>query len=153
MSLYFFNWLILEARAEIQKSIPLFFGSNENFEICFWDLLTFSTSRKKRLHNSWIKLGNLGHSAYLHSSVCPHLETCSPRLLLYKWGRQKKERKQSLVDLFALVLKALLDKVIRCFLQLNLGVTEKQWIGTWSWPICKVWNLINTSRIFEENRT
>ena len=42
---YFFNWLILEARTEIQKKNHLFFGSNENFEICFWDLLTFSTER------------------------------------------------------------------------------------------------------------
>ncbi len=41
MSHYFFNWLILEARAEIQNKNRCFFGSNENFEICFWDLLTF----------------------------------------------------------------------------------------------------------------
>ena len=39
---FFFIWLILEARAEIQKRIRLFFGSNENFEICFWDLLIFN---------------------------------------------------------------------------------------------------------------
>ena len=32
---------LLEARAEIQKYFRSFFGSNENFEICFWDLLTF----------------------------------------------------------------------------------------------------------------
>ena len=35
-------WPILEARAEIQKYFRSFFGSNENFKICFWDLLTFS---------------------------------------------------------------------------------------------------------------
>ena len=32
---------ILEARAEIQKYFRSFFGSNENFKICFRDLLTF----------------------------------------------------------------------------------------------------------------
>ena len=41
MSHYFFNWLILEAKAEIQKKSS--FGSNENFEICFWGLLTFDS--------------------------------------------------------------------------------------------------------------
>ena len=33
---------LLEARAEIQKFYRLFFGSNENFKICFRDLLTFN---------------------------------------------------------------------------------------------------------------
>ena len=32
---------LLEARAEIQKYFGLFFGSNDNFRICFRDLLTF----------------------------------------------------------------------------------------------------------------
>ena len=41
MSHDFFDWLILEAKAEIQKNRS-FFGSNENFEICFWDLVTFN---------------------------------------------------------------------------------------------------------------
>ena len=36
MSHYFFN---LEARQKYKKKRS-FFGSNENFEICFWDLLT-----------------------------------------------------------------------------------------------------------------
>ena len=31
----------LEARAKIQKYFRSFFGSNENFKICFRDLLTF----------------------------------------------------------------------------------------------------------------
>ena len=31
-----------EARAEIQNNFCRFFGSNENFKICFRDLLTFS---------------------------------------------------------------------------------------------------------------
>ena len=43
MGHYFFDWLILEARAESQKYFSLFFGSNENFEICFWDELTFNS--------------------------------------------------------------------------------------------------------------
>ena len=34
---------ILETRAEIQKYFCYFFGSNENFNICFRDWLTFST--------------------------------------------------------------------------------------------------------------
>ena len=38
--------LFLEARAEIQKYLCSFFGSNENFKICFRDLLTFSTPLK-----------------------------------------------------------------------------------------------------------
>ena len=42
MSHYFFNGLILEARAEIQKYFRSVFGSNENFKICFQELLTFS---------------------------------------------------------------------------------------------------------------
>ena len=33
-------WPLLEARAEIQKHLCSFFGSNENFKIFFWDLLT-----------------------------------------------------------------------------------------------------------------
>ena len=32
---------LLQARAQIQKYFCSFFGSNENFEICFRDLLTF----------------------------------------------------------------------------------------------------------------
>ena len=32
---------LLEARAEIQKIFSFFFGSNENFKICFRDLLAF----------------------------------------------------------------------------------------------------------------
>ena len=35
------NDLFLEARGETQKYFRSFFGSNENFKICFWDLLTF----------------------------------------------------------------------------------------------------------------
>ena len=41
MSIIFMIWPILEARAEIQKYFRSFFGSNENFKICFPDLLTF----------------------------------------------------------------------------------------------------------------
>ena len=33
---------ILEARAEIEKYFHLFFGSNENFKVCFRDYLTFT---------------------------------------------------------------------------------------------------------------
>ena len=36
--------VFFEARAEIQKYFRWFFGSNENFKICFRDLLTFSCS-------------------------------------------------------------------------------------------------------------
>ena len=43
-------WPILEARAEIQKYFRSFFRSNENFKICFRDLLTF---RLKMLTESW----------------------------------------------------------------------------------------------------
>ena len=35
-------WPILEAMAGFQKYSSSVFGSNENFEICFWDQLTFS---------------------------------------------------------------------------------------------------------------
>ena len=38
----FFYGLILEARADIQKCFRSFFGSNENFRVCFQYLLTFS---------------------------------------------------------------------------------------------------------------
>ena len=37
-------WPLLEARTEIFSFV---FGSNENFIICFWDLLTFSTGTWK----------------------------------------------------------------------------------------------------------
>ena len=40
MSHYFFDGLILEARAEMQKYFRSCFGSNENLRICFRDLLT-----------------------------------------------------------------------------------------------------------------
>ena len=40
-AIIFMIWPILEARAEIQKYFGSFFGSNENFKICFPDLLTF----------------------------------------------------------------------------------------------------------------
>ena len=33
---------VVEARAEIHQYFCSFFGSNENFKICFWDLLTFN---------------------------------------------------------------------------------------------------------------
>ena len=38
----FLIWSILEARAEIQKYFSLVFGSNWNFEVCFWTYLTFT---------------------------------------------------------------------------------------------------------------
>ena len=41
----FFYGLILEARADIQKCFRSFFGSNENFNICFRDLLTFKGTK------------------------------------------------------------------------------------------------------------
>ena len=41
MSHPFMIWPNLEASADIQKYIRSFFGSNENFKICFQDLLTF----------------------------------------------------------------------------------------------------------------
>ena len=34
---FFYDLSILEARADIQKYFRLFFGSNENFKICFRD--------------------------------------------------------------------------------------------------------------------
>ena len=37
LSYIFLTQLLLEARAEIQKYFSSFFGSNENFRICFWD--------------------------------------------------------------------------------------------------------------------
>ena len=40
---------LLDARAEIQKYFRSFFGANENFQICFQDLLTFRFSTN-RLH-------------------------------------------------------------------------------------------------------
>ena len=42
MSRSFLIWHILEARAEIQKHFRSVFGSNENFKICFRDLLTLT---------------------------------------------------------------------------------------------------------------
>ena len=48
--IYFLIRPLLEARAEIQKYFRSFFGSNENFEICFRDLLTsIGIGREKRL--------------------------------------------------------------------------------------------------------
>ena len=40
MSHYFFYWLVLEARADMQKK-SFVFWFKRNFEICFWNLLTF----------------------------------------------------------------------------------------------------------------
>ena len=53
----------------------------------------FSTSNKKRLHNSWTKLGNLGHSAYTVQSAliwkhAVHVYSCTS-----EEGRKKKESK------------------------------------------------------------
>jgi hypothetical protein len=45
--------LFFEARAEIQKYFRSFFGSNENFKICFQDVLTFTTSPLSRRHSFW----------------------------------------------------------------------------------------------------
>ena len=42
---------LLEARAEIQKYFRSFFGSNENFEICFRDLLPFTVQVLQRSHS------------------------------------------------------------------------------------------------------
>ena len=42
MIMIFMIWPILEARTEVEEYFRSFFGSNENFEICFWDLLAFS---------------------------------------------------------------------------------------------------------------
>ena len=44
--LYFLIRPLLENRAKIQKYFHSFFGSNENFKICFQDLLTFSEPSK-----------------------------------------------------------------------------------------------------------
>ena len=43
---FFLFDLFFEARAEIQKYFCSFFSSNENFEICFRDLLTFRNGQK-----------------------------------------------------------------------------------------------------------
>ena len=51
--LYFLDSTFLEARAEIQKYFRSFFGSNENFNICFRDLLTFRNIAKLYCH--WLK--------------------------------------------------------------------------------------------------
>ena len=40
-------WPILEARAGTLKYFRSVFGSNENFEICFWDQLTFIIETRK----------------------------------------------------------------------------------------------------------
>ena len=48
MPLFFWFDLFLEARAEIQKYSHSLFGANENFKICFRDLLTFSETYHKR---------------------------------------------------------------------------------------------------------
>ena len=42
MNHYFYDLTHLEAREEIQKYFRSFFGSNEDFKICFRDLLTFT---------------------------------------------------------------------------------------------------------------
>ena len=52
MNHYFLNGLILDARAEIQKYFWSFFGSNENFKVCFQDQLTFTEKRKSSDHYS-----------------------------------------------------------------------------------------------------
>ena len=43
MPLFFWFDLFFEARVEVQKYFRLSFGSDENFDICFCDLLTFSS--------------------------------------------------------------------------------------------------------------
>ena len=50
-------WPLFSGKAEIQKYFHSFFGSNENFKICFRDLLTFS--RYKEVWNCAIILGDL----------------------------------------------------------------------------------------------
>ena len=44
--LFFLFHLFLEIWAEIQKYFHLFFGSNENFRVCFRDLLNFRVTFK-----------------------------------------------------------------------------------------------------------
>ena len=45
MNHYFYDSIYLAARAEVQKYFHSFFGSNENFKICFRDILTFNLSQ------------------------------------------------------------------------------------------------------------
>ena len=57
-----------EARAEIQKYFRSFFDSNENFKICFRDLLTFSFERRVKKFSSrdrcCIKILNRYHKVF-----------------------------------------------------------------------------------------
>ena len=45
LSHYFYDLTHLEAREEKQKYFRSFFGSNEDFKLCFRDLLTFTHPR------------------------------------------------------------------------------------------------------------
>ena len=56
-------WPILEARAEIEKYFLSFFGSNENFKICFRNQLTFSAYLKKDVIAFEISLLEIGDKA------------------------------------------------------------------------------------------
>ena len=49
-------WPILEARAETQKYFRSFFGSNENFKICFREDLTFSKRSVARARSRWYNI-------------------------------------------------------------------------------------------------
>ena len=75
MSHYFFNWLILENREEIQKT-PFLFGSNQNFEICFWDLPTFNGG----IFHDTIKIVLVIYLVLMYLSYCVeiHPEICTP---------------------------------------------------------------------------
>ena len=55
---FWFDLFLVDMAAEIQKYFCLIFGSNENFEICFRDLLTY-ISRYKGVWNCAIILGDL----------------------------------------------------------------------------------------------
>ena len=60
-------WPILEARAEMQKYFNLFFGSNENFKICFRDQLAFSNDTAGKYNGArtaWIgtSMVDYGHN-------------------------------------------------------------------------------------------
>ena len=64
---------LLEARAKIQKYFCLFFGSNENFKICFRDLLTFRPSFRPVLILHYITSVSYtfcGHTGPLTSQGC-----------------------------------------------------------------------------------
>ena len=86
---------LLEARAEIQKYFRSFFGSNENFKICFRDLLIFSRGATG-LVQSWV---NQSQSTPYPASIierCANLELhCVAQFNSIIDLKEKKKKKKS----------------------------------------------------------